>query len=433
MKAILLAAGEGLRLRPLTENVPKPLLKALDKTILERSINNLSKCGVEGFVIITNYKEEKIKKYILGKFPSLDIIFVHQPEIKGTGNAFLLAKDHIQDEFFIGVNGDCLYSVSLIKQTVEAAKNSTVSVGGKLVSDPENYGIILIDENSSPQEIKEKPAQTEIKEGYANIGLYSVSKEIFSVLEKIEEKGEVSPRGEYELPDALNIILSDRKYPVDLVTLDEKDYWFDIGRPWSLLEANKVLLDKITDKRDGEIEDGVHIKGKVIIKKGAIIKSGTYIEGPVFIDEEAVVGPNSYIRSHTYLGKKSKVGNACEIKNSIIGNNTYVAHLSYVGDTIIGENCNFGAGTITANLRLDRQSIPVNIKGKREDSGRRKLGAIIGDNVETGIGALIMPGIKIGCNSWIGSGTIVNEDVPSESIYFGTQSYTLKRKKTDAN
>ncbi|MHA1482863.1 MAG: sugar phosphate nucleotidyltransferase, partial [Candidatus Heimdallarchaeaceae archaeon] len=175
MKAILLAAGEGLRLRPLTENVPKPLLKVLDKTILEKSINNLSKCGVKGFVIITNYKEEKIKKHILDKFPSLDIVFVHQPEIKGTGNAFLLAKDHIQEEFFIGVNGDCLYSVSLIKQTVEAAKNNTVSVGGKLVSDPESYGIILIDENSSPQEIKEKPAQTEIKEGYANIGLYSVS------------------------------------------------------------------------------------------------------------------------------------------------------------------------------------------------------------------------------------------------------------------
>ena len=433
MKAILLAAGEGLRLRPLTENTPKPLLKVLDKTILERLISDLSKCDVENFVVITNYKEEKIKEYITGKFPSLDFVFLHQPEIKGTGNAFLLAKDHIQEEFFIGVNGDCLYSYSLIKQTVEAAKNNTVSVGGKLVYDPENYGIILIDDNSSPHEIKEKPTQTEIKEGYANIGLYSVSKDIFPILEKIEEKGEVSPRGEYELPDALNRILSDRKHPVNLITMGENDYWFDIGRPWSLLEANTTLLDTITDELNGEIEDGVHIKGNVVIKKGAVIKSGSYIEGPAFIDEEAVIGPNCYIRGHTYLGKRSRVGNACEIKNSIIGDNTHVAHLSYVGDTIIGENCNFGAGTIIANLRLDKQSIPVNVKGKREDSGRRKLGAIIGDNVETGIGALIMPGIKIGCSSWIGSGTLVNEDVPSESIYFGTQSYTLKRKKTDAN
>ncbi|MCG3225193.1 MAG: NTP transferase domain-containing protein, partial [Candidatus Heimdallarchaeota archaeon] len=379
MKAILLAAGEGLRLRPLTENVPKPLLKILDKTILERSINSLSKCGVESFVIITNYKEEKIIEYILDKFSSLDIVFVHQPEIKGTGNAFLLAKNHIQEEFFIGVNGDCLYSFSLIKQTVEAAKNNTVSVGGKLVSNPEDYGVILIDDNSVPHEIKEKPSQTEIKEGYANIGLYSLSKDIFPILEKIEEKGEISPRGEYELPDAINRVLSARKYPVNLITLGEKDYWFDIGRPWSLLEANKNLLDTIVDDQKGEIEDGVHIKGKIILKKGAIIRSGTYIEGPVFIDEEAVIGPNCHIRSHTYLGKKSKVGNACEIKNSIIGDNTHVAHLSYVGDTIIGENCNFGAGTKTANLRLDKQVIPVNVKGKREDSGRRKLGAIIGD------------------------------------------------------
>ena len=433
MKAILLAAGEGLRLSPLTEKTPKPLLKILGETILERTINNLSKCGVEGFIIITNYKEEKIKEYIQNRFPSFDIVFVHQPEIKGTGNAFLLAKNHIQDDFFIGVNGDCIYSFPLIEQTVEAARKNTVSIGGKLVTDPENYGIILIDEDSSPYEIKEKPSRTEIKEGYANIGLYSVSKDIFPVLERMEEKGEVSSRGEYELPTALNKILSEKKYPVNLVTLCENDYWFDIGRPWSLLEANKALLNLCSDERKGDIEEGTHIEGPVIIKKGAIIKSGVYIEGPVFIDEDAVIGPNCYIRKYTYLGKKSRIGNACEVKNSIIGDNTHAAHLSYIGDTIIGENCNFGAGTKTANLRLDKNTVPVNIKGKREDSGRRKLGAIVGDNVETGIGALIMPGVKIGCGAWIGSGTIVNEDVPSESIYFGTQSYTLKRKKTNAS
>lgn len=433
MKAILLAAGEGLRLRPLTEKTPKPLLKVLDKAILERTISNLSRCGVEGFVIITNYKEEKIKEYIQNKFSSLDIVFVHQPEIKGTGNAFLLAKEHILDDFFIGVNGDCVYSFPLIEQTVEAANNKTISVGGKLVKDPENFGIILIDDDSNPIKIIEKPSRTEIEEGYANIGLYSVSKDIFTVLEEMEEKGEVSSRGEYELPTALNRILDERKYPTNLVTLKENDYWFDIGRPWNLLEANKVLLESCSEEREGHIENGVHIEGTVVIKKNAKIKSGVYIEGPAFIDEGAIVGPNCYIRKYTYLGKNSRIGNGCEVKNSIIGENTHAAHLSYIGDTIIGENCNFGAGTKTANLRLDKKTVPVNIKAKREDSGRRKLGAIVGDNVETGIGALLMPGVKIGCDSWIGSGTIVNEDVPSESIYFGTQSYTLKRKKSDAD
>ena len=97
------------------------------------------------------------------------------------------------------------------------------------------------------------------------------------------------------------------------------------------------------------------------------------------------------------------------------------------------ENCNLGAGTITANLRLDKGNISVIIKGKKEDSKRRKLGAIIGEGVETGIGVLIMPGIKIGKGSWIGAGTIVNENIPENSIFFGTQNYTLKRKRNDAN
>jgi len=121
------------------------------------------------------------------------------------------------------------------------------------------------------------------------------------------------------------------------------------------------------------------------------------------------------------------------VKNSIIGNGTHAAHLSYIGDSIIGSNCNLGAGTITANLRLDKASIRVKIKGKSEDSGRRKLGVMIGNEVEIGIGVLLMPGVKIGNNSWIGAGTIVNEDIPSESIYYGTQNYILKRKRKDAD
>ncbi len=89
MKAILLAAGEGLRLRPLTETTPKPLLKVLGEPILKRSISGLNKYGIDSFIIITNYLEEQIKEYIINEFPNLKIDFVHQTEIKGTANALL--------------------------------------------------------------------------------------------------------------------------------------------------------------------------------------------------------------------------------------------------------------------------------------------------------------------------------------------------------
>ena len=433
MKAILIAAGEGLRLRPLTDNTPKPLLKVLDKSILQRTITHLSKCGVSGFIVVTNYLEEQIIQNISAQFPNLEIEFVHQHEIKGTANALQLANKHITEDFFIGVNGDCVYSFNLVKKTVEAAKDNIISVSGKFTQDTEKYGIILTDQNKIPQQMIEKPSKEKISEGYANIGIYSLSKDIFDIIENMEKDNEISSRGEYELPFAINKLLQQGIYKTKLIELEDGDFWFDIGHPWSLLDANEALLSSCDDKRDGTIEEGAHIQGNVVIKQGAIIRSGTYIEGPVFIDEGADIGPNCYIRKNSYIGKNSRIGNACEVKNSIVEDGVHAAHLSYIGDSIIGPRCNFGAGTIIANLRLDKKTISVTIKGNRKDSGRRKLGAIIGEGVETGIGSLIMPGIKIGSNSWIGGGTIVNEDVPSESIYYSSQKYILKGKRKNAD
>jgi bifunctional UDP-N-acetylglucosamine pyrophosphorylase/glucosamine-1-phosphate N-acetyltransferase len=433
VKAILLAAGEGLRLRPLTETNPKPLLKVLGEPILKRSIDGLNKYGIEDFIIITNYLEDQIKDYIGKEFPNLNIEFIHQVEIKGTANALLLAKSKIEEEFLIAVNGDCIYSDSLIQKTVDAAQKGIISVGGKFTKEIAKYGAILTDDSNVPMKIIEKPSKEEIKEGFANIGIYSLSKEIFSIIELMEKNNSVSSRGEYEIPDAVNALFETNKYNSQLIQLQENDYWFDIGRPWNLLDANETLLSFCKDEREGTIEDGVTLKGIIIIKRDAIIRSGVYIEGPVFIDEGADIGPNCYIRKFSYLGKNSRIGNGCEIKNSIIEDNTHAAHLSYFGDSIVGPNCNFGAGTITANLRLDKKTIPVKIKGNKEDSQRRKLGAIVGEKVETGIGALLMPGIKIGSDSWIGAGTIVDEDIPSESIYFGSQDYTLRRKRKNVN
>ena len=125
--------------------------------------------------------------------------------------------------------------------------------------------------------------------------------------------------------------------------------WVD---PGICLTPTIGLLNVLNSKVLGTIEQGAHLIGPVTVAESARIRSGAYIEGPVFIDEEADVGPNCFIRSGTSLGKKVRVGNACEIKNSIIMDGTHVGHLSYVGDSVLGEKCNLGAGTITANLTV---------------------------------------------------------------------------------
>jgi bifunctional UDP-N-acetylglucosamine pyrophosphorylase/glucosamine-1-phosphate N-acetyltransferase len=158
--------------------------------------------------------------------------------------------------------------------------------------------------------------------------------------------------------------------------------------------------------------------GNVKIGKGTIIKNGSYIVGPVVIGENSDIGPNCLIRPSTTIGNKCKVGNAVEIKNSILMDNSNVPHHNYVGDSIIGSNCNLGSGTKVANLRLDDKNIKAVVKGEIVDTGRRKLGVIMGDNVKTGINSTINMGTIIGENTFIGPGAIVKGTIAPNSVIY---------------
>jgi len=148
------------------------------------------------------------------------------------------------------------------------------------------------------------------------------------------------------------------------------------------------------------VEPGATLKGRVSVGKDTKIMAGAYIEGPVIIGDNCKIGPNCYIRPYTCIGDDVRVGNAVEVKNSAIFDGTKIGHLSYVGDSVIGRCCNFGAGTICSNLRHDKATVKSFIKGDRVDSGRRKLGAIIGDAVNTGIHTTIYTGTVIESGYW---------------------------------
>jgi NDP-sugar pyrophosphorylase family protein len=158
----------------------------------------------------------------------------------------------------------------------------------------------------------------------------------------------------------------------------------------------------------------VVLKGAVAIGKNTVIKSSAYIVGPVIIGEDCEIGPNCYIRPTTAIGDGCHIGAAVEIKNSVIMKGTKIPHLNYVGDSVIGEGCNLGAGTKIANLRLDKQNIQVG----GIDTKRRKLGAVIGDNVETGINTSINVGSMIGNNTFIGPGVVVSGVIVPDSKLF---------------
>ena len=393
MQAIILSAGKGTRTHPLTLTRPKPLLTIMNKTILEHNLEQLQGIITEAIIVI-GYKSEMIKKKIGNQFGNIKITYVEQKEQLGPGHALIQCKDLIDNRFMV-INGDDFYSSADIKNCLK----HHYCVLAKKVPDPEHFGIFVL-KNNKVEKIVEKPKQ--FISDLANVGLYVFDRKIFGhELEKTE-------RNEYEITDYVGWLAKNNDVYLEKV----QDYWFPVSFSWSLIDINKFFVDKIKKSvKKGKIEKGVFINGNIILGKGSILKSGTYIEGNVVIGENTVIGPNAYIRGSTSIGDNCKVGQAVEIKNCIIMNNSKVPHLSYIGDSVIGENVNLGAGTITGNLRHDNADIKSMVNDKLIDSGRRKFGTIVGDNVHTGIHTSIYPGRKIWPDKSTAPGEIVKKDI----------------------
>jgi len=423
LKAVVLAAGEGVRLRPLTNTRPKHLLPIGGKPVLEHVLQVLKNSGVHEALIVVHYMANAIKEFFGdGTELGLKLNYVVQSNPSGTADAVAAAESFVQEDFLV-VYGDLFVTSKVVRKVLQAHKREKPSATMAVVpvENPEHYGVVNLEE-SYVTGIIEKPKFEAAPSNLANAGIYVFSTKIFDNIKKTK----LSKRREFELTDTLNLLINEGA-PVLAVRISNQE-WLDIGRPWDLLEANRRILDITEPYVLGDIESGAKLIGAVTVAEEARVRSGAYIEGPVFIDKGADVGPNCYVRPYTSIGKNVRIGNACEIKNSVIMDGTHVGHLSYVGDSIIGENCNLGAGTTIANLRFDSKTVKVMIKGKPQDSGRTKLGVILGDNVKTGVNVSLMPGVKVGNDSWIGAGVVVYKDVPSKSFLLLKQETEQKEK-----
>ncbi|MDO5825503.1 MAG: sugar phosphate nucleotidyltransferase [Methanosphaera sp.] len=428
MKAIILTAGEGTRMRPLTTTRPKTMLITGGKPLIQYNIESLRDAGIKDITLVVGYKKEVIEDYFGdGSKFGVKINYAVQDGQLGTAHAIGSAEKFI-DESFIVLNGDIIVSYDLIRNLIEKyatrTSNNVKAVMTLIaVDDPSSYGIVSM-ENDKITGIIEKPPEGEAPSNLANAGIYLFSTEIFDAIRKTGK----SERDEYEITDSLAIELDEGW---EILGLISNEHWMDVGRPWELLRCNHDFLENMEESIEGEIENYVTIEGSIHLGKNSIIRSGCYIQGPVFIGENCDVGPNTYIRPYTCLCNKVSVGNAVEIKNSIIMDNTNVNHLSYVGDSVIGVNCNLGAGTNLANLRFDDKHVKVTVKGERVDSGLRKLGAIFGDGVKTGINTSVNPGVKIGNGSYIDAGCVIFEDVECNCYVKSEGNLSFKKLTKD--
>ncbi|HNQ55603.1 MAG TPA: sugar phosphate nucleotidyltransferase [Methanothrix sp.] len=379
MQAIILAAGEGSRMRPLTARRPKVMLPVAGRPFLEHIILRARTAGADRIVLVVGYCGEAVRSYFGdGSRLDLQIDYAVQDKQLGTGHALLAAQDLAESSFLV-LNGDVLPD----EPSLLALASRGPAVSAIQVADPRRYGVFVGDGGrlKSVVEKSESPPSN-----LANAGIYHFGTSIFDALRAIP----LSERGEYELTDALNLLAGRES-----IAIVELSRWMEIGRPWDILVANEILLKDQVGQILGKVESGATLKGDVSLGRGSIIRSGAYIQGPVLIGEDCDIGPNCFIRPTTCIADRVRIGNAVEVKNSAIMNDSKIGHLSYVGDSVIGEGCNFGAGTVCSNLRHDGKSIKSYVKGERVDSGRRKLGVMMGDHVMTGINTSIYPGTVI--------------------------------------
>jgi bifunctional UDP-N-acetylglucosamine pyrophosphorylase/glucosamine-1-phosphate N-acetyltransferase len=398
MKGLIFAAGEGTRMRPLTVNIPKPLLPIAGKPTIVHTIEAMKSAGVDDIQILVGHRANRVKERLAdGKPLGVKIEYVTQEQRLGTAHALSMFRERV-DGRFVCVYGDVVVSPAALRKTLNESiplKESVICVAP--VDDPSRYGSVEV-ENGKVSGIWEKSAAPH--GSLVNAGIYVLNPDIFGFIEQTP----VSPRGEYELTDSL-LMLSRKQ---DLTAQVIETGWLDVARPWDLLAANEIVMKEMKPEVKGEVEQNVVIKGPVHIGEDTEVLSGSYIVGPVFIGEDCEIGPNCFIRPSTSLGDRCKVGSAVEVKNSVVLDDAKIPHNSYVGDSVIGERCNFGAGTKVANLRLDERTVPVVIDGQKMSSDRRKLGTIMGDDVKIGINASICPGTIIGEETLIGPGAVVS-------------------------
>lgn len=394
MRALIMAAGEGTRLKPITDNIPKPLLMVGGKPLLTHTLEALRDVGVTKVSIVVGFQSEHIRRhYHKGTSLGLEIDYIEQRERKGTAHAIGMADGRFLEPFFC-MAGDVMVSSQDLRSMIDMQRSKGTSVMSAVaVKNPSSYGVLRM-QDGMMKEIVEKPQRP--TGNLINASIYLFDPLIF---DHIRATG-LSSRGEYEITDSLCLMAEKEGVAVH----ELQGEWLDIGSPWDLLDANRMIMDHMERRIQGIVEPGCHLHGAVVVEEGARIRSGSYIEGPVYISAGCDIGPNCYIRAHTCLGPDCRIGNACEVKNTLVFSGSKIPHQSYVGDSIIGQNCNLGAGTKVANLRFDHRSIRVKVKDREVDTGRRKLGVIMGDDVNTGINSVILPGTIINKGASIGPG-----------------------------
>ncbi len=431
--SIILAAGMGTRMK---SEKPKVIHEVCGKPLCKWVIEQSEKAGAEDVIAVIGHKAELVKETLGGCCR-----WALQSEQKGTGHAVMQTADMLVGKTGVCVilNGDTpLITAETIREAVEyhiSSKNQATVITAEL-DDATGYGRIVRNaEDEVVRIVEQKDASEEEKRiTEINSGMYVF--DIESLLSALDRITPNNAQGEYYLTDTLEIIRNDNKR-VGAFVIGDNDEIRGINDRFQLYEAEKIMTARINKAhmKNGVtihmpetvyIEDGVQIgadteifgnvflKGNTKIGRDCLIGQGSRIENGIIADRVTVqtsvildssvgsdtnVGPFAYIRPYCTVGEDVKVGDFVELKNSNIGSGTKVSHLTYIGDSDVGENCNFGCGTVTVNY-----------------DGSKKYRCTIGDNAFIGCNSNLVAPITIGDGGYTAAGSTITDEVPENAL-----------------
>ncbi|MFH1424029.1 MAG: bifunctional sugar-1-phosphate nucleotidylyltransferase/acetyltransferase [Candidatus Nealsonbacteria bacterium] len=421
MQAVILAAGESSRFWPLNK-AHKSQIKLLGESLVNWTLKTLVRSGIKEIVLVCS-SDARIKEEVGdGSKIGAKISYIIQDRALGTGDAVFRAKDFIREPFFI-LHPYKFYAEEIMKAMVKKGNDnkSQVVLAASPVDDPQDYGVLRFEGNVLVG-IDENPSSRNALSDLRTLGIYFLQPEFFRYYQKL------TSHREEDLIDALNLFLKEKKG--DFVLLD-KDLP-TLKYPWDLFKVLQAMFESENFKESvaasAVIGKNVVINGKVYIGENVKIGENTVINGHVFIGDNCEIGANNVLRGPVNLEKTVKTGAFCEIKNTIIQEGTHL-HSGYFGDSIIGKNCRFGAGFVSANKKLDRESIRSMIKNQKKDTGLTSFGAVVGSNTRFGVHCSTMPGVLIGSDCIIGPGTVVFENIEDNTTFYTKFEKVVKKNE----
>jgi bifunctional UDP-N-acetylglucosamine pyrophosphorylase/glucosamine-1-phosphate N-acetyltransferase len=447
---VFLAGGKSERFWPMSD---KNLLPIMGKPLIQWQIENLLKLGFKDIIIVGNknigdwfssfqlrQKLNLIKSgSVLGgnNKSAINIHFIRQLKDKaysGMAGAILSAYELYQ-KHYIGkpiyiLNANDFYENQLHEQILQAAQTgkADVFIATYRLAGNQPVGYLKVEEDRIT-DIIEKPKPGQEPSDLVNIVAHFYPKPdiLFTTLK--QQSSQKTPISDDLYEQVLAGLMKTWRFQ-PVIYMGE---WQYLKYPWHLLNVMTFFLKKL-ESREGpclgtgvEISPTATVTGQVLLEKGVRVKAGANILGPCWVGKNTIIGNNSLVRE-SHIGADCEIGFNTEVARSYVGDHCRL-HRNYVGDSVLEKRIDFGAGAVTANFRLDEHTIRSSVKGKKIDTGRTKLGTIIGQESKVGVNASLMPGVKVSSHCVVGPNVVLSYDLPSGKICLMDQKISVTDNK----